>query len=173
MPYLLLKWVHVLAAIVGLGSNLTYAFWFNQPARSPQIVTYILKTIRILDNRMANPAYIVSLITGLSLVFAGRWSLGTPWILTALIIYVAVALLGMFRYGPTLRQQIRLAETTGIEISGIRRGCPPEQSLWHHHDRTGGNHCVLDGRQTQPVGLTASIRAVRLHTAPASPGWRR
>jgi len=115
MLYVLLKWVHVLAAIVGLGSNITYGIWLNQPAHSSQFTVQILKTIRVLDGRLANPAYVISLITGISLVFVGNWSLTTPWILVALVLYFAVALLGMFKYGPTLRRQIRLAETVGTE----------------------------------------------------------
>jgi uncharacterized membrane protein len=35
-PFLLLKVVHILAAIVALGANVTYAFWLRQAGRDPE-----------------------------------------------------------------------------------------------------------------------------------------
>ncbi|RPI52111.1 MAG: DUF2269 family protein, partial [Chloroflexi bacterium] len=53
------------------------------------------RTVKLLDDRMANPAYILSLITGLAMVFMGEWPLTTPWILLSLVLYVLLVLVGL------------------------------------------------------------------------------
>jgi uncharacterized membrane protein len=113
MAYSLIKWVHVLSAIAALGANLTYSVWISRAAGAPQSLVYTLQSIRYIDNRLANRAYILLLLTGLIMVYMGRWMLTTSWLITALVLYVIVALLGAFVYSRTLRSQIELAETTG------------------------------------------------------------
>lgn len=113
MLYLILKWLHVLSAIVALGANFTYFIWLTRASRSPDMLLFTLRTVKIVDDRMANPAYGLSLITGLAMVFVSGWSLSTPWILSALVLYVIVALVGALGYTRTLKQQIELAERVG------------------------------------------------------------
>ena len=59
--YLTLKWIHVLAAVVALGTNLTYSIWLTQIHKSPDSLLFTLRTIKILDGRIANPAYLILL----------------------------------------------------------------------------------------------------------------
>lgn len=122
MLYLLVKWIHVLAAIVGLGTNLTYAVWFARANPSSESLLFTLRTIKLLDDRMANPAYILSLISGLTMILISDWSLTTPWILLSLVLYVLLVLLGLLLYTPTLRRQIELAESgrsTSAEYAAV------------------------------------------------------
>lgn len=113
MLYLILKWLHVLSAITAVGSNLTYAIWLTRADRQPDALPFTLRGVKLIDDRMANPAYGLLLITGLSMAFVGRIALTTPWLLTALILFVGVILLGMFGYTPTLRRQIALLDEAG------------------------------------------------------------
>lgn len=115
MLYLVLKWLHVLLAITAVGTNITYGLWLTRAYRDPQFLPFALRTIKILDDRIANPAYALLLLTGLAMVFFGGLSLTTPWILTALVLYGAVMLIGLLGYTPTLRKQIELAETVGFK----------------------------------------------------------
>jgi len=108
MLYLILKWVHILLAIAAVGANLTYGIWLARGGRDQQHLDFVLRGVRILDDRVANPAYGLLLVTGLAMVFVGGLEITTPWILTGLGLYVAAVLLGMLGYGPTLRRQIRL-----------------------------------------------------------------
>src|SRR3989441_11009182 len=78
--YSLLKFVHVLLAITAVGSNITYAAWNARAAREPQHLAFVLKGIQFLDNRVANPAYGLLLVTGLMLVAVGNWGL-RGWII--------------------------------------------------------------------------------------------
>ncbi|MER3436671.1 MAG: hypothetical protein C4346_03100 [Chloroflexota bacterium] len=47
-------------------------------------------------------------------VRAARFPLTTPWLLTALVLYGLVALVGMFGYTATLRQQIQILDREGL-----------------------------------------------------------
>ena len=114
MPYLLLKFLHILAAIAAVGTNLTYGAWIVRGKREPQALAFALRGIRFLDNRVANPAYVALLITGLGLAHVGKLPLTTPWLLAALVLYAGVALVGMLGYTPTLRRQVEALERSGF-----------------------------------------------------------
>jgi hypothetical protein len=57
MLYLLLKWLHVLAAIVAIGANVTYGIWIARASRNPDVLPFTLRGIKLIDDRIANPAY--------------------------------------------------------------------------------------------------------------------
>jgi uncharacterized membrane protein len=108
MPILLL--IHVLAAIVAVGANLTYAIWFRAAGTDPDRVVFVIRTVRTIDNRIANPGYIVLLITGVLMVLGGAFSFTTGWILAAIGLYIATAVIGIALFGPAIRRQLAEAE---------------------------------------------------------------
>ena len=108
--YLVLKFLHILAAIVAVGSNITYGVWNFRGAQEAAHLGFALKGIKFLDDRIANPAYGVVLLTGLIMVFVGNWSITSLWIIVALVLFVAIAVLGVAVYSPLLKNQIRLVE---------------------------------------------------------------
>lgn len=110
MPFLLLKFVHIVAAIVAIGTNVTYAFWLRRAGRDPDKLLWAIRGIQTLDNRLANPAYILLLITGVLMVLSGAFSFQTGWIAAALVLYVVLVLVGIFVYAPTIRRQLAEAE---------------------------------------------------------------
>ena len=112
-PYV--KWLHILSAIAAVGTNITYGVWLARAARQPAMLPFTLKTVKLLDDRLANPCYGLLLITGLTKVFIVPYPIQTPWILTALILYAILALLAALGYTPTLRKQIQSLETGGPE----------------------------------------------------------
>ena len=120
MLYLVFKWLHVLSAIIALGSNITYGFWLARAAQTPQVLVFTLQTIKDIDNRLANRAYGVLLITGLIMVYLGHWALAMSWLIIALVLYVVVGLLGFFAFAPNLRKQINIAETSGVDSQEYR-----------------------------------------------------
>src|SRR2546430_6744070 len=95
--YSLLKFVHVLLAITAVGSNITYAAWNVRGAREPQHLAFALKGIKFLDNRVANPAYGLLLLTGLILVTVGKLGL-RGWIVAALILFVVLIVVAVGFY---------------------------------------------------------------------------
>lgn len=116
-----LKYVHVVLAIVAVGFNASYGIWLARAAREPQHLGHVLRGIRILDDRFANPAYVLLLITGVAMVVLGDLPFMTFWIATSLVIYAAVVLLGLGVYTPTLRRQIAVLDSTGPEGPEYKR----------------------------------------------------
>jgi uncharacterized membrane protein len=108
-----LKFLHVLLAIIAVGFNATYGIWLARAARDPQHELHVLRGIKFLDDRFANPAYGLLLVTGLSMVFVGDLSLGQFWLAMGLGLYVLAILLGLLVYTPTLRRQIELLQREG------------------------------------------------------------
>jgi uncharacterized membrane protein len=66
-----------------------------------------------MDDWMANPSYVLAFFTGAGMIRIAKLSYFTPWILTALILYALVSVLGLFVYSPWLKKQIKLAESLG------------------------------------------------------------
>ena len=110
--YSLLKFVHVLLAITAVGSNITYAAWNVRGAREPQHLAFALRGIQFLDQRVANPAYGLLLVTGLTLVVVGNWGF-RGWIITALILFVILIVVAVAFYTPAVRRQIEALESSG------------------------------------------------------------
>ena len=73
--------------------------------------------MKFLDDRIANPAYALLLVTGLSMVWVGDLDLTQFWLLTALVLYAVAVGLGLLVYTPTLRAQIAALETSGADSS--------------------------------------------------------
>jgi len=122
MLYTIAKWIHILSAIVSLGANLTYFPWFMTVPKSRETLVYTLKTIRLLDNWIANPAYILAYITGeIMMRVGGQIHYSTPWMTTALILYATISVLGLFVYAPMLKNQQQLAETKGADDADYQR----------------------------------------------------
>jgi uncharacterized membrane protein len=120
LPLLLIKWIHVLAAITAVGANSTYGLWIARASAEPGHLPYVLRNIRLIDNRVANPCYALLLLTGLTMAVLIPIPLTTPWLLIALILYAAAALLGVLAYSPVFKKQIRLLESVGFDSAEYR-----------------------------------------------------
>jgi uncharacterized membrane protein len=124
MLYLLLKLTHILAAIVAVGANLSYVPWLVRSARSqdPAQVEYALRGIKFLDDWLANPSYVLVLLTGLLMAYVGGYNLlETSWMLVALGLFGSMAVVGLGLYTPTLSRQIRVLDTDGLQSVAYRQ----------------------------------------------------
>ena len=113
--YTTLKFLHVLLAIVAVGANVTYGVWIARATRYPRLLPFVLRGIKTLDDRIANPAYGLLLITGLGMLHLGDHTWTTPWLLTSLVLYGVIVVLALFGYTPTLRRQIEMLDSRGFE----------------------------------------------------------
>ena len=111
--YEVIKFFHVLLAIVAVGFNATYGIWLARAARQPEHEAFTLRGVKLLDDRFANPAYALLLVTGLLMVWIGDLDLTQFWLLAALVLYAIVVILGLLVYTPTLRNQIAVLESSG------------------------------------------------------------
>jgi uncharacterized membrane protein len=111
--YTTIKFVHVLLAITAVGFNISYGIWLARAARESEHALYVLKGIKFLDDRFANPAYALLLVTGLAMVHEGGLSLTTFWLAAALALFAVLLVVGVGIYTPTLRRQITALESHG------------------------------------------------------------
>ncbi len=105
--YNLIKWLHIIFAIAAIGANITYGIWIAMA------LPFTLRTIKLIDDRLANPSYGMLLVTGVVMLLSEPFDFGTPWVSLSLGLYVLAVLLGIFGYSPALRWQIALAESDG------------------------------------------------------------
>jgi uncharacterized membrane protein len=115
MPlFVLVKFLHVLLAIIAVGFNATYGVWLARVGSQPVATqAFVLRGIKRLDDWFANPAYVLLAVTGLTMVFVGQLDLKTFWIAGGLVLWAIAVALGFFVYTPMLRGQIRALETSG------------------------------------------------------------
>jgi hypothetical protein len=124
--YSLLKFVHVLLAITAVGSNITYVAWNLRGAMEPQHLSFALRGVKFLDNRVANPAYGLLLVTGLILVAVGGLGL-RGWIIAALILFVILIVIAVGFYSRVTNRQIEVLESAGesspayVQLAGQAR----------------------------------------------------
>lgn len=120
MLYTTLKYVHVLLAIVAVGFNASYGVLLSRAAREPEHELHVLRTVKVLDDRFANPAYALLLITGIAMVLFSPLAFTTLWILVALVLYAVLLVVGIAFYTPTLRRQIAVLEQGGASTPEYR-----------------------------------------------------
>ncbi|HEV2282745.1 MAG TPA: DUF2269 family protein [bacterium] len=127
--YLILKWFHVLMAITALGANITYGVWFARAGRDRQHLAFVLRGVRMLDNRIANPAYGLLLITGFAMTGMGHIPTSTPWVRNSLILYVILIIIAAAGYSPTLRRGIEALEAGGPDSPEFKQTAARGRSL--------------------------------------------
>ncbi len=108
--YLALKYLHVLFAITAVGFSASYGIWIWRTRGDAKTLPAILAGVRFLDSRFANPAFLVLLLSGLAMAYLAGFPLTALWIAAALILYFAVALVGILAYAPAFRALRRSAD---------------------------------------------------------------
>jgi uncharacterized membrane protein len=105
-----LKIVHVLAAITAVGASVTYAFWLRLAGTEQPRLLFAIEGVRRLDRLVANPAYIVLLLTGVAMVMTGAYRFEEGWLSAAIFLYVVTAVVGFTLFAPAIRRQQAEAE---------------------------------------------------------------
>jgi uncharacterized membrane protein len=118
--YDVIKFLHVLLAIIAVGFNATYGVLLGRAAREPEHERHVLGTVKVLDDRFANPAYAGLLITGLLMV-AFYWPRLTDfWVSAGVALYAVAVAVGLGVYTPLLRKQLATIEAEGPSSSEYR-----------------------------------------------------
>jgi uncharacterized membrane protein len=121
MLYFLLKCIHIFSVVVALGANLTYGFLLNRAHQNPQHLVFVLKTVQWIDKKIANRSYIITLVTGLVLVWKVGYPLSALWVWFSLSLFIVIAILGITVYGPILRRQIDLVEQNQLATTAYQK----------------------------------------------------
>ena len=119
--YALIKFVHILFAMIAVGFNASCAIWITRASREPQHLNHVLRGIKPLDDRFAKPAYALLLITGWAMVWVSGLPLTTFWIAAALVLWLITVVIGLGFYVPTLRRQVAALETDGPQSEVFQR----------------------------------------------------
>jgi len=115
-----LKVIHILLAIVAVGLNISYGIWLARASREPQHLGYTLRGIKFLDDRVANPSFVALGVVGILLVLTGPWAFTQFWIALAIGLYVALIVVGIALFTPTLSRQIKVYESDGPTSAEFR-----------------------------------------------------
>jgi uncharacterized membrane protein len=97
--------VHILAVITAVGTNVTSVLWLQRAGRERDRLVWTLDGTGWFDRRVANPAYIVVLLSGIVMVSVGEYRFEQGWLATAIALYVFVAAFGIIAFAPAVRVQ--------------------------------------------------------------------
>ena len=121
MEYTITKFLHVIFAIIAVGWNASYGFWLARAAREPQATQHFtLKTIKLMDDRVANPLYGLLALSGLFMVWNAGYPLTTLWIALALVLYVIAIVFAFTQITPNFRVALRALETEGSDSAAYK-----------------------------------------------------
>src|SRR5262245_47021635 len=116
MLFTTLKFIHVWLAIVAIGYNASYGLLIAR-AQAGGIdgreMRFALRTIKVMDDYVANPCYGLLLITGGAMVYVSGYPWTLKWIYLSLALLIVAFVIALALYTPTLRQQIEVLESSG------------------------------------------------------------
>ena len=124
--YLFVKWLHIAAAAIAFGSNITHLFWLmaanacDRPARRAEL----LRLVKKIDDYMAIPAYIILVICGV-VMWIWHWPIDSSWIIVSLVLTLLLSAMGV-SFGPFMKRWIRMAKEgpdgpEGDRLEGLTR----------------------------------------------------
>ena len=114
MLYLTLKYLHIVLAITAVGYNSAYGLIIGRARRAgTSELAFALRTVKFMDDYVANPCYGLLLITGAGMVHVGPYSWSVLWIHTSMALLLVAFVVALGFYTPTLRRQIAVLEASG------------------------------------------------------------
>lgn len=112
--YDVLKYIHIIAAIIWLGGALTSQLFALRAVASkdPTDLARMGKIIEYVGLRVFFPAAIVLFVAGVIMTIQ-RWSFGQAWISVAILLWLGSVLVGALYLGPNARKTSELFESEG------------------------------------------------------------
>lgn len=92
--YLVLKWLHILSSVllVGTGFGSAFFMFFTNRSGSVAAQAVVCRLVVRADWWFTTPTGIMQPLSGLWLAHMAGWSWHTPWLLTAIVLYVLAGL---------------------------------------------------------------------------------
>lgn len=129
--YLVLKWLHIVSSVLLVGTGFGSAFFMFFTNRSGPVAAQavVCRLVVRADWWFTTPAGIVQPLSGFWLANMAGWSWHTPWLLTAIVLYVLAGLCWL----PVVWLQLRMASSSAqAQASG--QALPPsyqrQARLW-------------------------------------------
>lgn len=128
--YLLLKFIHILSAVVVAGTGTGIAFFMLMASRSnnPEAIKVTAKNVILADWLFTLPSVLTLLITGPLLMTKLGYSFSSPWFLWVLGLFLFVGSCWV----PVLRIQYKLYQASNSMTleSGVTREFKKLMGLW-------------------------------------------
>lgn len=132
MPYLIFKFIHIIAVVLFLGNIITGLFWkfHADGTRDPNIIAHTFKGIIRADRWFTNPSVIVITLMGiLAAVRAKLPILGTGWIFWSIVLFTISGIAFSVKVAPLQRKIQDLA------LEGAHKG-EMDWDLYHRLSRS-------------------------------------
>lgn len=120
MLFNVVKFFHILFVITAVGSNISYGLWQARTGNVQAVESFVLRSVKWIDDHVANPAYGLVLVTGL-IMAAWHYSFRVHWIEVAIALYVIAIAAALAVYSPGLKRQIEVLERDGIGSAAYRQ----------------------------------------------------
>ncbi len=101
---------------------MSYDIWIGRAERDPSHLPFVLRGVKLLDDRFANPAYLLLFVTGVALVAVGDTGFEAFWVWSSTVVWVLVMAAAYFGYTPLLRRLILVLDASGPASAEYRAG---------------------------------------------------
>jgi uncharacterized membrane protein len=116
MLYTILKFVHIVLAIIAIGFNASYGLIIARARSSgpeEREMRFALRMVKVMDDYFANPCYALLLVTGVGMVQVAGYPWSLRWIYLSMTLLLAAFVIAIALYSPALRRQIAVLESRG------------------------------------------------------------
>lgn len=112
--YLILKLIHILAAVVvtGTGAGIAFFMFMANRSNNPQVIYITTKHVILGDWIFTTPAVITQIITGILLMNMQGYSFSAPWFYWVVGLFSLIGICWL----PVLRIQYKLRELAKISV---------------------------------------------------------
>ena len=111
MFYDIVKWLHISGAVVGLGATFALAIAFPLALRTdPRNLPFVHRLSMDVNRKLASPALLVLIATGIYMAEIDRDLLGEPWVGGPILIAVILGGLQGSYFVPTDKKLAAMAE---------------------------------------------------------------
>ena len=127
--YALLKFVHMLSSTLLFGTGLGTAFfmWMSHRSGNVAAIANAARITVLADWLFTTPAVVIQPLSGLWLMRLAGYPIGTPWLLTAIALYLAAGACWL----PVVALQLRVR---ALSAEAVRSNTPLPAS-YHRHMR--------------------------------------
>jgi len=117
--YISLKWLHVVGACIGFGSNLAHLFWLISANADSSSGAEKLRVVKKIDDLLSVPAYAIAIGCGITM-WLMQWPTNTSWIIVSLVLSTILTIMGI-SFGPFMKKWIRMADEHALGDGPLRK----------------------------------------------------
>lgn len=123
MLYLLIKYLHVIAAVFLFGFGMGAYLYLIAASRSgnPVVISHVAKMVVRFDTWITTPAGVMQLVTGYALAHMTGTPLSTSWLLTSVVIFFCVG--GLWLPVLVLQTRLQRRASQAAECAGSLDAC--------------------------------------------------